>query len=106
MAGPTEEEILHLIEHSDEDGCGPEGHGDEVDKAIQEKIELLLKCNYEESSAIEAVYDGLAGLIEDEQIPDTPLTNDTHEQKLAWVEQFNGKIRNKLISMGLDLTEG
>lgn len=105
-----DEEVDELIEaidpdhvHSDE--CGPEGDGDEVDKAIEDVISMLISNEYDEDDAKEAVFDALHNLIKRDDISDTPETISESSTKDSWISQFNVKIREELIQMGLDFEE-
>jgi hypothetical protein len=84
--------------------CGPEGAGDEVNQAINEVVNFLTRCDYEEDVAMEAVFDALHDMLDKGEMTDVPEINAVTESKSAWVEDFQSKIKKKLEAMGLDLT--
>jgi hypothetical protein len=102
-----EKEIERLIESDDgydDHACSELGAPDEIEIAIQEWIHKLIACGYYDEDANKAVFDGLADLVENNQLSDTPEVDDPLHIKQGWVQRFNDKIHAKLLSMGIDLS--
>lgn len=104
---PMTEEVQHLIETDDvETACGqnllPK---DSVDQALVRWMDTLVKHNYVEEDAQEAVYDATASLINEGVLPDTPPTDAEETEKLDWINRFESKIYGKLVELGISFDD-
>ena len=89
----------------DDSDCGPDEERDLVDDAIDGVIELLVKNEYEEETAIEATYDAMEMLMESGQIDDTPELDESADTKAAWIQKSIPALKAQLKEMGLEFEE-
>ena len=88
-----------------DDTCGPPNNKDQVDDAILDIIDLLVRNDYEDDSAEEATYDAIASLIADEAIEDTPDLHAKDEIKAQWIHNSIPKIKERLHQLGVEYDE-
>lgn len=89
----------------DDSECGPDEKRDLVDDAIDGVIDLLIKAEYEEDSAIEATYDAMEILIGDGTMEDTPELDEPDDVKQAWIAHSIPALKAQLKVMGLEFEE-
>jgi len=66
------------------------------------KIMDMVAVNYEDDSAEEAVYDAIAGLIDDSSIDDMPEKDSGDDVKMQWIWNSLPKIKERLHAMGIE----
>lgn len=86
-------------------GDDEESDGDVIDTALLSLIDEVAQ-EYEEESAISAVYDAVQDLTDENSIEVMPSENDPDELKVDWVNNSIPKIRAKLQSYGIELEGG
>lgn len=79
--------------------------GDICDDALMELIDEVAE-EYEEESAVNAVYDAVASLVQDGIIDDVPGMSASNEEKALWVQNSIPKIRLRLQELGIELESG
>lgn len=89
------------IDLLDED-CGPSDGRDMVDRAIDGLVNLLTAADYEDDSALDAVFDAMEKLLDTGVINDTPDMDVSDEDKLNWISKSVPLIKDKLKQMGLE----
>lgn len=82
-----------------------EGQSDIVDDAIMRLIDEVAE-EYEEESAVQAVYDAIEELISENAIADMPEDDATEDDKIRWIQNSIPRIRAKLQSFGIELEAG
>jgi len=98
------EDVKRLIESDHvEYACGQELlPTDEVHKCIVSWVERVIQSGYSEDDAEDAVFTASASLIETKEIPDTPMMEASENEKLAWINQYEARIYDKLESLGIE----
>jgi hypothetical protein len=99
----TTEDIKDLDdEFNHPDDCLPDDRKDLVDEALDSVIGTLADAGYEDESAIEAVFDAMELLIEENIIEVTPDLDVADDIKKDWIDKTIPKIKERLKVMGLE----
>lgn len=78
---------------------------DVIDDALMLIIDEVAE-EYEEESAVNAVYDAIDTLVADGSIEDIPTEADSDAEKAIWVQNSVPKVRARLLNLGIELEAG